>query len=129
MTNAPDVLQQKIIEIVDKIETSKKDGDILIFLEGEQSIKECCDNLELLKINKNYKLEILPLYARLSPEDQKKVFKEFPDKRKIVIATNIAETSITIDGIKQGIDPGSPKIKFSLIFRTFGRSQSRELQK
>ena len=112
ITNAPDILQHKIVEIVDKIETTKKDGDILIFLEGEQSIKECCDNLEILKINKSYKLEILPLYARLAPEDQKKVFHEYQGKRKIVIATNIAETSITIDGIKHVIDPGIAKINF-----------------
>lgn len=111
-SNDSDMIQSKIMDIVRNIEIKKIKGDILIFLEGEQSIKECCKNLELLNYDNNDSMEIIPLYARLSPEDQNKVFLDYPEKRKIVIATNIAETSITIDGIIHVIDPGFCKLNY-----------------
>jgi ATP-dependent helicase HrpA len=107
-----DLMQDKIFEIVDELEKVKISGDILIFLPGEDSIKDCCRRLELLSVANNNSLEVIPLYARLSPDDQNKVFEEFPGKRKIVIATNIAETSITIDGIIHVIDCGYSKINY-----------------
>ncbi len=110
--NNPDLIIEKIIEIVKNLEQNKINGDILVFLEGEQSIKECCEQLELLKVNNGLSLVTIPLYARLSPEDQNKVFLDFPDNRKIVVSTNIAETSITIDGITHVIDPGYCKLNY-----------------
>ncbi len=97
--------------IVEAIENEGKPGDILIFLPGENTIKECCANLEAQNAKHN-NFEVMPLYARLSPEEQNRVFDVVPDKRKIVIATNIAETSLTIDGIVHVVDPGYAKINY-----------------
>lgn len=103
----------KIVSIIDKLEEQNKSGDILVFLEGEASIKNCCQRLQMLSVNKyNNRFAILPLYARLAPEEQNRVFDEFPNKRKIVVSTNIAETSLTIDGIVYVIDPGYAKMNF-----------------
>jgi ATP-dependent helicase HrpA len=107
-----DVMQDRIFEIVENLEKNRINGDILIFLPGEDSIKDCSRRLEVLSSGNNCSLEILPLYARLAPEDQNRVFDEFKGKRKVVIATNIAETSITIDGIIHVIDSGYSKINY-----------------
>jgi ATP-dependent helicase HrpA len=107
-----DIMQDRIFEIIESLEKRKISGDILIFLPGEDSIKDCCRRLELYNTNNNFPLEILPLYARLAPEEQNRVFDEFKGKRKIVIATNIAETSITIDGVIHVIDSGYSKINY-----------------
>lgn len=100
----------KIGEIVNRIEKSKADGDILIFLSGENQIKECISYLE--QYNKKRHMVFLPLYSRLSREEQEKVFNTYRGKRKVIVATNIAETSVTIDGIKYVIDPGMAKLNF-----------------
>lgn len=84
-------------------------GDVLIFLPGEAAILSCADRLRSLPTHE--RLEVLPLFGRLSKEEQDRVFDEFPGRRKIVIATNIAETSITIDGVRIVVDPGAAKIK------------------
>ena len=110
--NDSELILLKILEIVANLEKKKMDGDVLIFLEGEQSIKDCCEKINLLNTNGNFNLITLPLYARLSSDDQNKVFEDFPGKRKIVVATNIAETSITIDGIVYVIDPGIAKLNY-----------------
>jgi ATP-dependent helicase HrpA len=101
---------QKVGELVSHIDSDGKPGDILIFLSGERLIKECVNNLTLM--DKKKRLEILPLYGRLSYEEQERVFWEFPGKRKVIIATNIAETSVTIDGILYVIDPGFAKLNY-----------------
>ncbi len=100
----------KIIEIVKVIDSKGKRGDILIFLSGEAQIKECISYLSLL--NKKKTMVILPLYARLSQEEQERVFFDYPDKRKVIVATNIAETSVTIDGILYILDPGFAKLNY-----------------
>jgi len=101
----------KIGDIVDNEVRKKDKGDILIFLPGERAIKECATLLLSSKISK--KLFIIPLYGRLSKEEQERVFLKTPrGKIKVVISTNIAETSITIDGIRTVIDPGLAKINF-----------------
>ena len=101
----------KIGDIVSNEVRKKDKGDILVFLPGERAIKECVTLLRSSKIAK--KLFIIPLYGRLSREEQERVFLKTPNgKIKIVISTNIAETSITIDGIKTVIDPGFAKINF-----------------
>ncbi len=105
-----DAMMAKIIETVRKVIESGKSGDILIFLQGEQSIKECVS--ALYGLGHKDKLEILPLYSRLSVEEQEKVFLDYPGKTKVIVATNIAETSVTIDGVTTVIDSGYAKMNF-----------------
>lgn len=105
-------LLQRIIDIVYHLEKSSISGDVLIFLDGEAAIKDCCQRLLYLNYAEGTKLEVLPLYSRLSLEDQRKVFFNYPGKRKVVVATNIAETSITIDGIIHVIDSGLSKLNY-----------------
>ncbi len=86
-------------------------GDILIFLPGEFDIKNAVD--ALIEMDKNRDLIIYPLYGRLSKEEQESVFNDTPEgKTKVVVSTNIAETSITIDGITTVIDSGVAKMNF-----------------
>jgi RNA helicase HrpA len=103
-------LLEKIAEIVGRIERKGGPGDILIFLQGELSIKDCVQRLSDQDREKT--LEILPLYARLSHEDQQRVFLDFPGRRKVIVSTNIAETSLTIDGVVHVLDSGLAKINF-----------------
>ena len=103
-------LQARILDIVAGIMKRKQPGDILIFLPGELSIKDC---VKMLADNdREEELALLPLYGRLSHEDQSRVFDDFPGKRKVIVATNIAETSITIDGVVYVIDTGLGKVNF-----------------
>ncbi|CAM3953454.1 ATP-dependent RNA helicase HrpA [Shewanella aquimarina] len=81
-------------------------GDILIFLNGEREIRDLADQLNKQQYRDT---EILPLYARLSYGEQSKVFKSHRGRR-IVLATNVAETSLTVPGIKYVIDPGTARI-------------------
>lgn len=105
-------LLEKIYSIIRKeIEKDKKEGDFLIFLSGEKQIKNCISFLEASSISGH--LKILPLYGRLSKEEQEKVFFQPPkNKRKVIVATNIAETSVTIDGITVVIDSGLAKMNY-----------------
>lgn len=103
-------LLEKINEIVISVHAEKKQGDILIFLSGEKAIKTCISMLLSLPFARE--LALLPLYARLSSEDQERIFLDYPGKRKIIVATNIAETSVTIDGITTVIDSGLAKMNF-----------------
>ncbi|WP_133406952.1 ATP-dependent RNA helicase HrpA [Parashewanella tropica] len=81
-------------------------GDILIFMNGEREIRDTAEQLN----KQNYRdTEILPLYARLSYGEQSKVFKSHVGRR-IVLATNVAETSLTVPGIRYVIDPGTARI-------------------
>lgn len=77
-------------------------GDVLIFLPGEREIRQCAEYLE---VQGWANVDILPLYARLSLADQQRVFSDSPNRR-IVLATNVAETSLTIPGIVYVIDAG-----------------------
>ncbi|MFF2039489.1 ATP-dependent RNA helicase HrpA [Kitasatospora sp. NPDC058170] len=81
-------------------------GDILVFLSGEREIRDTADALDKLKLKFT---EVLPLYARLSSAEQHKVFQR-SGSRRIVLATNVAETSLTVPGIKYVIDPGTARI-------------------
>lgn len=106
-----DVRLDRITDIVQRVLRERYAGDILIFLSGEQMIKDCITRLYSLPIRSN--LYILPLYGRLSKEEQDAVFPPPPEGRtKVVIATNIAETSITIDGITVVIDSGLSKTNY-----------------
>ncbi|MFF2074923.1 ATP-dependent RNA helicase HrpA [Kitasatospora sp. NPDC058162] len=81
-------------------------GDILVFLSGEREIRDTADALTKLKLRNT---EVLPLYARLSSAEQHRVFQR-SNSRRIVLATNVAETSLTVPGIKYVIDPGNARI-------------------
>lgn len=106
-----DALYDKISSITDRILADGRAGDILVFLQGERSIKNCIDRLRIEPWYR--KLHILPLYGRLGKEEQERVFDPPPfTKKKMVIATNIAETSVTIDGITSVIDSGLAKLNF-----------------
>ena len=83
----------------------KANGDILVFCAGEREIRDAALALNRSSLN----LEVLPLYSRLSISEQNKVFKP-ANKRKVVLATNVAETSITVPGIAYVIDPGLARI-------------------
>ncbi|GAA2053203.1 ATP-dependent RNA helicase HrpA [Streptomyces cheonanensis] len=81
-------------------------GDILVFLSGEREIRDTADALEKRRLRFT---EILPLYARLSHAEQQRVFQQHSGRR-VVLATNVAETSLTVPGIKYVIDPGTARI-------------------
>jgi ATP-dependent helicase HrpA len=81
-------------------------GDILVFLSGEREIKDTADALNRRRL---LHTEVIPLYARLSTADQHRVFAPHTGRR-IVLATNVAETSLTVPGIKYVIDPGTARI-------------------
>jgi ATP-dependent helicase HrpA len=105
-TDARDRDQQRaILAAVDEL-TAETDGDVLVFLAGEREIRETA---EALRKHHPSGTEILPLYARLSAAEQQRVF-EPHDRRRIVLATNVAETSLTVPGIRAVVDPGYARI-------------------
>ncbi|WKK21003.1 ATP-dependent RNA helicase HrpA [Streptomyces olivoreticuli] len=94
-----------ICDAVDELQR-EGDGDILVFLSGEREIRDTADALEKKKLRFT---EILPLYARLSHAEQHRVFQRHTGRR-VVLATNVAETSLTVPGIRYVIDPGFARI-------------------
>ena len=98
-------LPDAILEAVDEV-WREGPGDVLLFLPGEREIRETA---ELLRKHHPPGVEVLPLYARLSPEDQMKVFQPH-GRPRIVLATNVAETSLTVPGIKYVVDPGTARL-------------------
>ncbi|MGW5427545.1 ATP-dependent RNA helicase HrpA [Streptomyces sp. NPDC004059] len=106
--DSDDADRDQITAICDAVEELQAEGqgDILVFLSGEREIRDTADALE----KKKYRFtEILPLYARLSHAEQHRVFQPHTGRR-IVLATNVAETSLTVPGIKYVIDPGFARI-------------------
>ena len=83
-------------------------GDILVFLPGEREIR---DTAEALRKHHPPGTEILPLFSRLSVAEQDAIFKPTKELRRIVLATNVAETSLTVPGIRYVIDPGTARVK------------------
>ncbi|MGA9163531.1 MAG: ATP-dependent RNA helicase HrpA, partial [Thiobacillus sp.] len=83
-------------------------GDILVFLPGEREIR---DTAEALRKHHPPGTEILPLFSRLSVAEQDAIFKPSNQSRRIVLATNVAETSLTVPGIRYVIDPGTARVK------------------
>ncbi|WP_405714979.1 MULTISPECIES: ATP-dependent RNA helicase HrpA [unclassified Streptomyces] len=94
-----------ICDAVDELQTEGP-GDILVFLSGEREIRDTADALNKRNLRHT---EVLPLYARLSHAEQHRVFQRHTGRR-IVLATNVAETSLTVPGIKYVIDPGNARI-------------------
>ncbi|MDQ0909462.1 ATP-dependent helicase HrpA [Streptomyces canus] len=106
--DSDDADRDQITAICDAVEELQGEGkgDILVFLSGEREIRDTADAL----VKKNYRFtEVLPLYARLSHAEQHRVFQPHTGRR-IVLATNVAETSLTVPGIKYVIDPGFARI-------------------
>jgi HrpA-like RNA helicase len=108
---AAEALLLKIEKIVTRFISEKREGDILAFLSGEKAIKDCMNRLSLCRAGG--KLYLLPLYGRLGKEEQERVFDPAPKgKTKVVLSTNIAETSVTIEGITAVIDSGLSKLNW-----------------
>ncbi|MEY2770851.1 MAG: ATP-dependent helicase HrpB [Pseudomonadota bacterium] len=117
-------LNDAIAEAVDELWQGGKGGDILVFLPGEREIREAADHLRghLSHQAHTRSAEVLPLFARLSQAEQDRVF-EASNGRRIVLATNVAETSLTVPGIRYVIDTGTARVKrYSL------RSKVEQLQ-
>jgi ATP-dependent helicase HrpA len=98
------------VEAIERIVRESEAGDILVFLPSERDIRELSDLLEgRLSGNRHAKAEIVPLFGRLSNSEQQRVFAP-TQRRKIVLATNIAETSLTIPGIRFVVDTGLARL-------------------
>ncbi|HEY1036425.1 MAG TPA: DUF3418 domain-containing protein, partial [Pseudoxanthomonas sp.] len=96
-----------IVGAIDEITRQDPRGDVLVFLPGEREIRDAHQSLERRKYRQT---EVLPLYARLSNQDQDRVFNPGPNRR-IVLATNVAETSLTVPRIRYVVDPGFARVK------------------
>ncbi|MDQ0787882.1 ATP-dependent RNA helicase HrpA [Streptomyces sp. B3I8] len=109
--DSEDADRDQITAITDAVEElmAEGPGDILVFLSGEREIRDTADALDKKKYRST---EVLPLYARLSHAEQHRVFQRpgAGTVRRIVLATNVAETSLTVPGIKYVIDPGFARI-------------------
>jgi ATP-dependent helicase HrpA len=105
-------LNEAIADGVDELWAGGAGGDILVFLPGEREIREAADHLRghLSHSPMNRGAEVLPLFARLSPAEQDHIF-DAHNGRRIVLATNVAETSLTVPGIRNVIDAGTARVK------------------
>ena len=104
-------VDQAILATLDEIAAherseGKHPGDVLVFLPGEREIRDAAEMLRKAQLKHT---EILPLYARLSPAEQQRIFQSHPGRR-VVLATNVAETSLTVPGIRYVIDSGTARI-------------------
>ncbi|SGY15078.1 BQ5605_C013g07235 [Microbotryum silenes-dioicae] len=117
----PDYLEAAIRTVL-MIHQAEPEGDILVFLTGEEEIEDACRKISLEADNLPHSigpLKAVPLYSSLPPQQQQRIFDKAPPPRtpngppgrKVVISTNIAETSLTIDGIVYVVDPGFSKQK------------------
>ncbi|WP_084168163.1 ATP-dependent RNA helicase HrpA [Paraburkholderia acidipaludis] len=104
--NADRDLMDAIVDAVDEL-CREGPGDVLVFLPGEREIR---DAAEALRKHHPPHTEILPLFARLSAQEQERVFKS-SNARRIVLATNVAETSLTVPGIRYVVDTGLARVK------------------
>ena len=129
-----------------QIHQCEKPGDILVFLTGEQEIEQACEEIRNSASDISGKdtgeLVVYPLYSSLTPSQQRKIFEKAPGPkvdggapgRKVVVSTNIAETSLTIDGIVYVVDPGfskqkvyNPRIRVeSLLVSPISRASARQ---
>jgi len=94
---------EAIVDAIHELETEPP-GDVLVFLSGEREIRDTAEALRDLKHT-----EVLPLYARLPTAEQQRVFQPHTGRR-VVLATNVAETSLTVPGIRYVVDPGTARI-------------------
>ncbi len=109
--------RDQISAIVDAVGELQRegDGDVLVFLSGEREIRDTADGLRDAVGRKQIRdVDVLPLYARLSAAEQHRVFSSHTGQR-VVLATNVAETSLTVPGIRYVVDPGTARIsRYSL---------------
>ncbi len=105
-----EAIEEAILDAADDL-LRQGDGDILVFLPGEREIRDTAEHLRKYqgRSAKLKHIEVLPLFARLSIEDQQKIFRSH-SARRIVLATNVAETSLTVPGIKYVIDAGLARV-------------------
>ena len=105
-------LNEAIADAVDELWQGAAGGDILVFLPGEREIREAADHLRghLSHQPLTRNTEVLPLFARLSQAEQERIFDNH-SARRIVLATNVAETSLTVPGIRYVIDAGTARVK------------------
>ena len=96
-------LEQGVLEAVDELLTQREGGDILVFLPGERDIREMQRALE------DRPVEVVPLYARLSAAEQQRIFQPH-DRQRVILSTNIAETSLTVPGVRYVVDSGLARI-------------------
>ena len=117
----PDYLEAAIRTVL-MIHQAEPEGDILVFLTGEEEIEDACRKITVEADQLPHQfgpLKAVPLYSSLPPQQQQRIFDKAPAPRtpdgppgrKVVISTNIAETSLTIDGIVYVVDPGFSKQK------------------
>ena len=119
-------IEDAVVRAVDELLHESQNGDVLVFLPGEREIRDCAEALRKHTVNApgagvRAHLEILPLYSRLTNAEQDRVF-QLSGQRRIVLATNVAETSLTVPGIRYVIDAGvarinrySPRSKINLL--------------
>ena len=101
---------EAIVEAVREL-SAEGPGDVLVFLPGEREIRDTADALGELPSRPGSTLEVVPLYARLSAAEQHRVFSSHPATvRRVVLATNVAETSLTVPGIRYVVDTGTARI-------------------
>ncbi len=98
-------LPEGVVAAVRELDSAAR-GDVLVFLPGEKQIRECDEALSRERFGNT---EILPLFSRLSTKDQERIF-EGHNQRRVVLATNVAETSLTVPGIRNVIDSGLARI-------------------
>ncbi|MBF0453518.1 MAG: ATP-dependent RNA helicase HrpA [Magnetococcales bacterium] len=111
-------LEEGVVDAIHELFSQEDRGDVLVFLPGEREIREAAEALNKQNLPGT---DILPLFARLSTSDQDKIFNP-GGRRRIVLATNVAETSITVPGIRYVVDSGLARIS-----RQGGRGQVRRL--
>lgn len=130
----PDYMEASVRTVV-QIHQYEEPGDVLLFLTGEEEIEEVCRRLRGEIDNLGDKVGpvvVYPLYASLPPRQQQDIFRDAPQARriggpcgrKIIVSTNIAETSLTIDGIVYVVDPGFSKQKVSKSYEFVFSSRS-----
>ncbi len=119
--NEEENLEKAILKAVHEV-SMLGSGDVLIFLPGEREIRETTEALRKDPLTAPNRVEILPLFARLSASEQERIFQP-SGLRKIILATNIAETSLTVPGIRFVIDTG-----YARVSRYSPRSQVQRLQ-
>ncbi len=100
---------EAIVDAVRELE-AEPPGDVLVFLSGEREIRDTAEALREAMRDDRLPTEVLPLYARLPTADQQKVFSPRRTGRRVVLATNVAETSLTVPGIRYVVDPGTARI-------------------
>lgn len=118
--HADEELPDHVCRAVEWLSEYDNKGDVLVFLPGEREIRDCADALNALNLPRT---DILPLFARLGLAEQQRIFHPTRGTRRIVLATNVAETSLTIPGIIYVIDSGLARISRYLPGRQIQRLQ------